>query len=222
MKLSTFIGNLELESCIYNASGPRCSTLSELTELQNSKSSVILSKSSTLEVREGNPEPRYWDNETGSINSMGLPNKGYKYYLDCAPLLSKPYIISVNGLTLNDTIKIVSEVCINDDVAGMEINLSCPNIIGKGQLAYDLEEMDNYLDNVFRAINSQSNRNLKQIVGVKLPPYFDLHWYSNITNILKKYPEATFLSDNEWAIHLKNFGAKTWRSTLEQQTHLLY
>ena len=28
-------------------------------------------------------------------------------------------------------------------------------------------------------------------------------------DILKKYPEATFLSDNEWAIHLKNFG---WES----------
>ena len=52
----------------------------------------------------------------------------------------------------------------------MEINLSCPNIIGKGQLAYDLEDMEKYLQGVFKVVNQYPFHNM--IIGVKLPPYF--------------------------------------------------
>ena len=187
-KMQTSIGSLNLNSCLYNASGPKCTSLTELLELQKSKSSCVLSKSSTLEFRQGNPEPRYWDHEFGSINSMGLPNKGYQYYLESAKLISKPYLISVNGLTLEDTLQIVTDICQNDKVQGMEINLSCPNIIGKGQLAYDLNEMNKYLEAVFDTIERYDNRNLNQIIGIKLPPYFDLHWYPQVTEVLKNFP----------------------------------
>ena len=139
MTLATKISNLALDSCLMNASGPLCTTIEHLKKLQNSSAGCIVSKSATLENRKGNPEPRYWDHELGSINSMGLP-KGYQYYIDCAKSLSKSYIMSVNGLTLEDTLQIVSQVCLEEKVAGMEINLSCPNLIGEGQLAYDLEK----------------------------------------------------------------------------------
>lgn len=188
MFLTTKISNLELDSCLMNASGPKCTILSELINLQKSKAGCIVSKSATLESRLGNPEPRYWDDDLGSINSMGLPNKGYQYYLDSSKFISKPFIMSVNGLTLHDTLQIVGEVCLEEKVAGMEINLSCPNIIGKGQLAYDLEKMDSYLESVFRTLREQKDRVKEQIIGLKLPPYFDLHWYPQVTQILKKYP----------------------------------
>ena len=71
-----------------------------------------------------------------------------------------------------------------DTVQGIEINLSCPNIIGKGQLAYDLDEMDKYLNSIF----SLPLDFHKLVIGVKLPPYFDLHWYPQVTNIIKKNP----------------------------------
>ena len=166
MSLSTKISNLELDSCLMNASGPKCTTLSELLDLQNSNSGCIVSKSATLESRVGNPEPRYWDDELGSINSMGLPNKGYQYYLDSSKVIDKPFIMSINGLTLDDTLRIVSEVCLEAKVKGMEINLSCPNIIGKGQLAYDLEKMDTYLEAVFLTLAKQENRVKDQIIGI--------------------------------------------------------
>ena len=184
MSIKTNIGNLKLESCIYNASGPRCTSIDELKAIDNSDSSIVLSKSCTLEVREGNPKPRYFHNEYGSINSMGLPNKGYQYYLEHSNIINKPYFISINGLTLDDTLIIFREVVNSNKVKGIEINLSCPNIIGKGQLAYDLEEMDKYLEKIF----SQNLKIQKLVIGVKLPPYFDLHWYPLITNIIKKYP----------------------------------
>ena len=49
MSLQTNIRFLILDSCIYNASGPRCTTYKELVKIDRSESSIVLSKSSTLE-----------------------------------------------------------------------------------------------------------------------------------------------------------------------------
>lgn len=187
MSLETNIRHLLLPGCIYNASGPRCTDIKELLKLDKSESALVLSKSATLEKREGNPKPRYFDHDLGSINSMGLPNEGINYYLFFAPTIkNKPYFISVNGLTLQDTLKILNGIIRNKNVTGIEINLSCPNIIGKGQLAYDMTEMDTYLHTIFNTVEFSLHPTL--LIGVKLPPYFDLHWYPMVTNILKKYP----------------------------------
>ena len=184
MSLHTNIGFQLLDTCIYNASGPRCTSLKELIQLDKSHSSLVLSKSSTVLPREGNVKPRYYQNELGSINSMGLPNNGFQYYIDSANAISKPYLISVNGLTLEDTKLIITKILQSNKINGIEINLSCPNIIGKGQLAYDLVEMERYLSEIFLIINQYS---FPFLVGLKLPPYFDLHWYPQITNIIKKF-----------------------------------
>ena len=37
---------------------------------------AFVSKTITLEPREGNPPPRLWEAPAGLINSIGLPNKG--------------------------------------------------------------------------------------------------------------------------------------------------
>ena len=36
---------------------------------------------------------------------------------------------------------------------GIEINMSCPNVIGKPQVGYDFLEMEMYLDKIFNIIN---------------------------------------------------------------------
>ena len=80
MNLSTSISHLKFETCICNASGPKCSLLDELQNIDNSKSGAVITKTSTLE-KEGNSKPRYYDNLLGSINSMGLLNQGHNYYI---------------------------------------------------------------------------------------------------------------------------------------------
>ena len=49
---------------------------------KNSAAGTFVTKTATLEFRQGNPEPRYQDVPLGSINSMGLPNNGLDYYLN--------------------------------------------------------------------------------------------------------------------------------------------
>ena len=42
---------------------------------------AFVSKTVTLEPRQGNPPPRLWELAGGLINSIGLPNKGLEGYL---------------------------------------------------------------------------------------------------------------------------------------------
>ena len=195
MNIQTKLGKCMLEYPVMNASGPKCSTKDELINLSFSDSGAIICKSCTINEREGNPSPRYYDNQYLSINSMGLPNKGYKYYISIIDDLSqnniKPYIISIAGMCLQDNILIINSIheklkLVNNrnKNVGIEINLSCPNIINKGQLAYDFPNMDLYLEELF----NKTNIDYLKMVGIKLPPYFELHQFKIVANIIKKYP----------------------------------
>ena len=178
--------NAKNPSIVYNASGPRCTTLDELKEIDNSEASMVLTKSATLFSREGNPKPRYYDDKYGSINSMGLPNKGIDYYISIANEFKKPYIISVSGLNLEENLIIIDKIICSlstQKIYGIEINLSCPNIVGKGQLAYNFEELDNYLSNIFKKLENSSLN-----IRIKLPPYFEIGDFETVGPILNKYP----------------------------------
>lgn len=181
--ISTKIAGVKLDSCIYNASGPADVTLDELETIAKSNSSAITMKSCTLEARQGNPEPRYADLEFGSINSMGLPNLGYKAYIKFSKILKKKYgkpiIASISGLTFEDNV-VIFKAFNNSEVDIIEFNPGSPNTIGKPITGYDVEEMDRLLDMVAKIC--------KKPWGIKLPPYFDLVHFEQIAQVIKKYP----------------------------------
>src|SRR3990167_2406764 len=108
--ISTKIAGVKFETCVINTSGPADETLKQLEIIAKSGSSAITMKSCTLEAREGNPEPRYANLEFGSINSMGLPNLGYKAYVEFSKILKKKYkkpiVASISGMCLEDNIVI--------------------------------------------------------------------------------------------------------------------
>ena len=181
--ISTKIAGVELETCIFNASGPRDGTLADLENLAKSKSSAVMMKSCTLRARRGNPPPRYANLEFGSINSMGLPNLGYRAYIKFAKILkkiySKPVVASISGMTLKDNVVIFK--AFNDSpVDVIEFNPGSPNTIGKPIVGYDTQEMDRLLDSVSKVC--------KKPFGVKLPAYFDLVHFEQIADVIKKYP----------------------------------
>lgn len=180
--ISTKIAGVGLKTCVFNTSGPADVTLKELEIIGKSQSSAITMKSCTLESREGNPEPRYADLEFGSINSMGLPNLGYKAYVKFSKALqkyNKPVIASVSGMTLDDNVAIFK--AFNDSpVDIIEFNPGSPNTIGKPIVGYDPQETDRLLEAVSAVC--------KKPFGVKLPPYFDLVHYDQIAAVIKKYP----------------------------------
>ena len=180
--ISTIIAGVKLDTCVFNTSGRSDVTLSELEVIAKSKSSAITMKSCTIAARFGNPEPRYADLEYGSINSMGLPNLGYKAYVKFAKALKKykkPIIASICGMTLEENITMFK--AFNESkVDIIEFNPGSPNTIGKPIVGYDHQEMDRLLDGVSKVS--------KKPFGVKLPPYFDLVHYEQIAKVIKKYP----------------------------------
>jgi dihydroorotate dehydrogenase (fumarate) len=165
--LSTTIAGVTFPSCFMNASGALCVTRDELEALGKSGTGAIVTKSMTIESRQGNPTPRYYGFPGGSINSMGLPNLGYRAYAELIPYLKrfgKPVIASVAGLAEEDFPTIAEAInAAQPDL--IEVNLSCPNIPGKPQIGYDPETSERVLKKVRRLITVP--------MGVKLPPYFD-------------------------------------------------
>ncbi len=167
MDVSTTIAGVKFPSCFMNASGALCVTREELLALGRSRAGAIVTKSMTVESRQGNPAPRYYGFPGGSINSMGLPNLGYRAYAELIPelkKLGKPVIASVAGLC-EDDFPTIAQVIDEARPDLIEVNLSCPNIPGKPQIGYDAEASERLMKRVRKVITVP--------MGVKLPPYFD-------------------------------------------------
>ncbi|MGT2887040.1 dihydroorotate oxidase [Streptococcus didelphis] len=182
---STQIAGFHFENCLMNAAGIYCMTKEELMEIENSQAGSFITKTGTLEARSGNPEPRYSATSLGSINSMGLPNLGFHYYLDFVRELekeesSKNHFLSVVGLSPDETHLILKEIQASDYQGLVELNLSCPNVPGKPQIAYDFEMTENILSDIFSYY--------KKPLGIKLPPYFDIVHFDQAASIFNKFP----------------------------------
>ncbi|KAI9313640.1 Dihydroorotate dehydrogenase [Dichotomocladium elegans] len=189
--LSTTIAGVKLPNIFFNASGVWCQHESELNDLVKSESGSLITKSATLEPREGNPSPRYQALAHGSINSMGLPNEGFEYYLDYAKRYdynasSKPLFVSLSGLKLEDNVAMVTKFVEADLPCVLEINFSCPNVPGKPQLGYDLEGMSKALRTLAPII--------KKPFGIKLPPYFDIVHFDQVAEICNAIDNLAFLT----------------------------
>lgn len=107
-----------------------------------------------------------------SLNSEGLPNNGIDYYISSTTISetmtsanpqTKPYMVSISGKTLADNLimlKKISDVMMEQQqqsnnskeqvhkIAAVELNLACPNIVGKPTIGYDFDQMDMVLEAV--------------------------------------------------------------------------
>jgi dihydroorotate dehydrogenase (NAD+) catalytic subunit len=94
--------------------------------------SAFVSKTITLEPRDGNPPPRLFETPAGMINSIGLPNKGLRGYLEGdLPQLAQlpvPIITNVMGSTSNELAELVTALEDRPEIDAIELNVSCPNV----------------------------------------------------------------------------------------------
>lgn len=164
-----------------NSAGVHDTSRKDLEDLDHASFlSAIVSKSTTFYPRDGNPHPRYFDNDVLSTNSTGLANEGYLFYDDMANHVTKPYIVSVASVgPLEDMKQVVDHLAKNPKIFAIEINLSCPNVVGKPQPAYDFERLDHYL----KVLTSD----LDKPWGLKMPPYFDTTHFEAVATILKTH-----------------------------------
>ncbi len=94
--------------------------------------SAFVSKTITLAPRAGNAPPRLWETAGGMLNSIGLPNRGLVGYLEHdLPELARlpvPLITNVMGSTADEVSQLVEAVGAREEIAAIELNVSCPNV----------------------------------------------------------------------------------------------
>ena len=103
----------------------------ELVDVSNI--GAIVTKSITLNPREGNPPPRIVETPSGMINSIGLANIGVdKYVNEMLPVyeeIGSPIIMNIAGSSMEEYIKVLQQMeAVSSNIVGYEINISCPNV----------------------------------------------------------------------------------------------
>ena len=136
VNLKTTIGKVELENPVILASGT-CGFGKEIKSLIDvNRLGAIVTKTITLNKKEGNPPPRVAETASGLLNSIGLDNDGLKDFLfEKVSYLEKlkiPVIVSISGNTTSEFSELTKEISKIPCIKAIEVNLSCPNVIHKG------------------------------------------------------------------------------------------
>ena len=107
---------------------------SHLFDIQ--KLGAIICKGTTLEPRDGNPQPRLAETASGLLNSIGLQNIGVEALIkEKAPLWASwqvPVIVNIAGETIDDYAQLAGKLDGVAGISGIEVNISCPNIKAGG------------------------------------------------------------------------------------------
>jgi dihydroorotate dehydrogenase (NAD+) catalytic subunit len=107
---------------------------SHLFDIQ--KLGAIVCKGTTLQPRDGNPQPRLVETPSGLLNSIGLQNIGLKALLEeKAPVWAKwrvPVVVNIAGETVVEYAQLAKELDGVPGVSALEVNISCPNISAGG------------------------------------------------------------------------------------------
>jgi dihydroorotate dehydrogenase (NAD+) catalytic subunit len=93
---------------------------------------AFVTKTITPEPRQGNAPVRIAETEHGMLNAIGLANPGRETFLrqilpQLARTIGKPIWVSVGGFCVHDYVETCEQLT-RDDVACVELNLSCPNV----------------------------------------------------------------------------------------------
>jgi len=112
----------------------------EVVEVQ--RLGAICCKGTTLKARIGNPTPRVTETPAGMLNSIGLQNPGVDAviakYSDTWASWEVPVIVNVAGESVGDYVEVVRRLEGVPGIAGIELNISCPNV-GKGGLQFAID-----------------------------------------------------------------------------------
>jgi dihydroorotate dehydrogenase (NAD+) catalytic subunit len=133
--MSEFCG-IELAHPVVNASGTYDAIAARRVFgdalLEDFPFSAFVSKTITPEPRAGNEPRRIWETPAGMLNSIGLPNKGPEGFLaEDLPQLAElpvPLIVSVMAPSREGFARLVGAVAEREEVAAVELNVSCPNV----------------------------------------------------------------------------------------------
>ena len=121
---------------------------------------AFVTKSVTFSKKTGNPVPRIVEIEGGLLNSIGLQNPGVRAFVDTElpkyRNFAAPLIASVAGETIDEYVRCAEIIAPHDSVAGIELNVSCPNVSKGGQaFGCDCNVLQRLVSQVRRAVGER-------------------------------------------------------------------
>ena len=176
------IGSLELANPVMTASG----TFGYAREFENLMNlyrlGAVIVKGISLYPRAGNPPPRIFETACGMLNAIGLQNVGVERFItEKMPYLAGlqvPVIVNIRGDSLGEYAEITERLAGVPGVAGIEVNISCPNV-KKGGVAFGTDPA------MAAAVTTAVKNKADVPVMVKLSPNV-----SDITVIARAVEEA--------------------------------
>lgn len=114
------------------------------------KLGAMVLKGITLKPKMGNPPSRIIETPSGMLNSIGLQNVGVEMLIkEKLPYLKKfntPVIINISGDTIEEYVELAKRlggVSEEKGIAGLEVNISCPNV-KKGGMVWGTDAKATY------------------------------------------------------------------------------
>jgi dihydroorotate dehydrogenase (NAD+) catalytic subunit len=123
---------LSLINPVMTASGTFSNGIEYRKMFDTDRLGAIVSKGTTLRPRRGNAQPRTAETPAGMLNSIGFQNIGLRALVeDVAPIWTGwevKVLVNILGDTPGEYALLARELDGTPGVAGLELNISCPNL----------------------------------------------------------------------------------------------
>ena len=130
--LTTLLGRVTLKNPVLVASGTFGYGEEYARYIDVNTLGAIITKTITVNPREGNPPPRLTETPAGLLNSIGLENPGVDVFMkQKLPFLQKlntAVIVSIAGESEKDYLQLAEKIVGRCGVTALEVNVSCPNV----------------------------------------------------------------------------------------------
>jgi len=166
--LTVNFAGLKLKNPVFTASGT-CGYADELDDFMDvSQLGGFVTKSITLQKRDGNNVPRIVETDSGMLNAIGLANIGVdRFIAEKIPLIKQyntPFFVNIAGQTIEEYVSVAGKLAACGEIAGLELNISCPNV-KKGGITFGTDSRLVY--EITSAVKKAAG---KKILMVKLTP----------------------------------------------------
>lgn len=135
-RLNVNIGGLHLQNPVLTASGTFGYGIEFADFIDLNRLGGFIVKGTTLHPREGNDYPRMAETPSGMLNCVGLQNKGVDYFCEhIYPQLKdiqSNVLVNVSGNSPEDYAECVARIDALENIPGIELNISCPNVKSGG------------------------------------------------------------------------------------------
>lgn len=167
MNTKVTIAGVEFKNPVMTASGTFGSGMEYSDFVDLNKLGAVVTKGVANVPWSGNPTPRVAETYGGMLNAIGLQNPGIDVFIERDLAFLKNYdtkvIVNVCGKSVEDYIEVVEKLGDQDNVAMLEINVSCPNV-KEGAIAFGQKA------DALMHITSEIKKKAKQPVIMKLSP----------------------------------------------------